>query len=229
MRTKTPQQRSRVLPNSAWVRDRTRHNYLFDEYRFRLRLDDQAAAELARQAAAVTTLWNIFVEHHRMLLRRQGDLSTYALLNVVGNQRLDVKLRIRSGTAIELANIYVETARRRQNQPRPERSPRAKGWIPFNANCLAFDGSSFQFLGQHYKATRSWKWPRQADHIGSGAFEQDAQGRWHVGFVVEFREEEVVPSSVHHARVTEKPRRSDETTKSSSVMVAGRSPPPRTP
>jgi hypothetical protein len=150
------------------------------EYRFRLRLDDEAAAELARQADAVVAIWE---QVNQVQFRwRWRALTVMELLRSL-DKKIDIKMDVSPSTIFRTVRAYYDARQERRKDWSGRRTDAPR--IPFGYMDVVFvDDGSFVFHGIKLWPTRKWRLPTGL-WIGPGEFEQDARGRWHIRFTVQ--------------------------------------------
>ena len=148
----------------------------------KLRLCDQHAAELSRQARAVSYVWNYLNEAQRHMLRWDRWLSVYDLMRLTAG--VGKELDIHADTVQRVCRAYVEARHAQRKAWLRWRGRKSLGWVPFNTGHLSFDGQYFNFRGVRYQTRhlRDLLTPRMK--IGAGSFNQDAHG-WYLNLPIE--------------------------------------------
>jgi len=152
---------------------------------FKYRVKDSAAGKhLDRLAIGTNQVWNFCVATQREAERRHGAglpmrwPSAFDLINLCSGASADLGLN--SDTMQTICRQFVASRTLHRRCPRFRASfgaKRAIGWAPFTLRSIKIDGDSAVYLKRRY---RFWKSRDIEGTIKSGAFVQDARGRWYV-------------------------------------------------
>lgn len=155
-------------------------------YKFRLK-DRRARKALTAYAYAVNQVWNWCVAQHRDAIDRHHSgaprrewRSAFSLgqaLKGVGRE-----LNLSQTAALEASRKWVATRSTKFRSSFGAR--RARGWIPFRAQCVKLDGNSFTYRGDRYRFFGG-KSRLISGRLKGGAFVEDSLGRWWICFNVE--------------------------------------------
>jgi putative transposase len=151
---------------------------------FKFRLRDKHAAELNRQARAVSYVWNFCNETQKKAAQSRRKWLGYhdlAGLTSGASKELDIH-------AHTIQRVCREYATRRDQFKKPWlrwRGRKSLGWVPFNTGHVTFDGSRFKFRGVVYETMHLRDELRAGVKIGAGSFAADARGRWYLNIPVE--------------------------------------------
>jgi IS605 OrfB family transposase len=150
-------------------------------YKFRLR--DKHAAELNRQARAVSYVWNYCNE-----TQQKAVLSGRKWLTWVDLKKLTAStsklLNLHSHT---IQQVCIQYDRSRSGKRKPWlrwRGRKSLGWVPFCTGHVSFDGETFKFRGIRYETMHLRDLPVGVK-IAAGSFNQDSKGRWYINVPVE--------------------------------------------
>jgi IS605 OrfB family transposase len=158
-------------------------------YRFRLR--DCHAAELDRQAVAVSFVWNYCNETQQKAVRMgRRWLSAVDLMRLTAGAAKELDLH--AHTIQGVCKQYERSRRMHHKAWLRYRGRKALGWVPFNTGHVAIIGQSFKFRGKIYRPMHWREFPAGAI-IGAGTFSQDANGHWYINCPVEVPEQEPAP------------------------------------
>lgn len=149
---------------------------------YKSRLRDKHAAELNRQARAVNFVWNYCNEAQRHLLRWDRWLSAYDLMRLTAG--VGKELDLHGHTVQRICRQYTESRRAHKKPWLRWRGRKSLGWVPFNTECVAFDGTRFIFRGANYETMHLRDMPIGIK-IGAGSFNQDSRGRWYINCPIE--------------------------------------------
>ena len=146
----------------------------------KVRVRDNHAKTLRRQAAAVNRVWNYVNElSHRSIRERNVFLSAYDIHPYTkGAGKL---LGLHSQTVQQVASEYV--TRRKQFRKsklawrKTAGTRRSLGWVPVNTGAAQWKHGQVFFNGQHYKVWDSHTLSQY--RFRSGCFVEDARGRWY--------------------------------------------------
>jgi IS605 OrfB family transposase len=157
-------------------------------YKYRIK-DATTARHLSRHAVACNAVWNFCVSTQREAQRRRDSgLNTYwpsafdLIKLCAGAPRL---LNLRSDTIDKVCQRFVFSRDQKKRCPRFRRSfnkSRSLGWIPFKGRSIKVDQDAVTLQSRTY---RFWKTREISGVIKSGAFVEDARGRWYVAFECE--------------------------------------------
>lgn len=151
----------------------------------KLRLRDKHAAELNRQARAVSFVWNYVNETQQKAVR-----SGRKWLTAVDLQRLTAgaskDLNLHAHTIQKVCQQY-DRSRSQQRKPWLRfRGRKSLGWVPFNqGHVTVVEPGKVKFRGVIYE-TMHWRDMPEGAVIRAGSFNQDARGRWYINMPVEF-------------------------------------------
>jgi putative transposase len=150
----------------------------------KLRLRDKHAAELTRQSRAVNYVWNFCNETQAKAANdRRKWLSNYDLQKLTAGA--GTMLGISSQTVCKICETY-EKSRRQKRLPKLRfRGRRSLGWVPFHANSIRFDGSSFIFRSARYDVMHTRSELQPGIRLCDGSFNCDARGRWYINVPIE--------------------------------------------
>lgn len=165
-------------------------------YKYRIK-DRSARKTLRRHAVAVNQVWNYCVGYQRDIAarywagakaRRWPSAFDLCRLTMGTSQALG----IHSGTINSVCWTFCNSRRSARRAPRFRVSDgprRSLGWVPFRATDRRLSGNIIRYFGKDY---RFWLGGRPLpDIVKSGAFVEDALGRWYVCLAVEV---EITPS-----------------------------------
>lgn len=150
-------------------------------YKFRLR--DKHAAELNRQARAVSYVWNYCNETQRKAVQ-----SGRKWLTAVDLQRLTAGtgklLGLHASTVQKVCQKY-DSGRKAKRKPWLRwRGYKSLGWVPFSTGYISFNGETFKFHGHRYETMHLRDLPAGVK-VGAGSFNADSKGRWYINCPVE--------------------------------------------
>lgn len=160
-------------------------------FKFRIK-DSSAKRHLNRYAIACNQVWNFCVATQREAERRwKGGfsvrwLSAFDLNNLTSGT--SVELDISAQTINEVCRQFAISRNSHKRCPRFRASfgpKRALGWVPFRAISFQLDGDCITYRKRKF---RFWKSRDIRGEIKTGAFVQDARGRWYVCFQCEVDE-----------------------------------------
>lgn len=156
--------------------------------RYRIK-DASEANRLAKHASSVNFVWNYCNETSFNAIRNQGKfLSAIDLKNLTSGSAKELGLN--SVTVQSICEEYY--IRRSQFKKRKLRwrvsrgAKRSLGWVPFKSNSVQIKGDRVFYLGHGYKM---WLSRPIEGRVLTGAFSQDARGRWYVNVVCEVSKE----------------------------------------
>jgi IS605 OrfB family transposase len=158
-------------------------------YRYRIK-DASTARHLGRHARAVNFVWNYCCEiQHKAESRwRAGQSvrwpSAFDLINLCAGASAELALHSDTISEVCLRFVDARNAKRRCPRFRASQGPRrALGWIPIRGRrTCKIEDDFVRYLGRHYRLWLSRKIPEQ---LRSGAFSQDARGRWYFNIAAE--------------------------------------------
>ena len=163
----------------------------------KLRLRDRHAAELARQARAVSYVWNYCNDRQRQAVREcRRWLSYPALAALTAGTSEDLDLH--AHTIQRVCRSYVVGRRTNKKAWLRWRGRRSLGWVPFNTGHVTFDGEAFTFRGVRYETMHLREIPDGAV-LGAGSFNADARGRWYLNIPVDVPE--ATSASISHVGI----------------------------
>lgn len=161
-------------------------------YKFRIK-DSNSRKRLERHARAVNFVWNYCCEVQRkaesnwragMVARWPSHFTLTKL--TVGTGR---DLGIGSDSVGEICRVFADARSINKRHPKFRASGGAKrslGWIPFRGRSISAADGKVTWYGQ---AMRFWQSRQLGGPIKTGAFVQDARGRWYVTFQCEVEED----------------------------------------
>jgi IS605 OrfB family transposase len=160
----------------------------FATFKYRIK-DARTASRLAAYAFASNQVWNFCCE-----VQRKAQAKWAAGLSTRWPSAFDLE-KLTAGSSVELGIhsdtinlICAQFARARDRAHhcprfRASRGPRrALGWIPFKRRAIRIDGDALIYCKQRF---RFWKSREIEGAPRTGAFVQDARGRWYVTFQCE--------------------------------------------
>jgi IS605 OrfB family transposase len=151
-------------------------------YKFRLR--DKHAAELNRQARAVSYVWNFCNETQQKAARAHRNwLSAFDLQKLTAGASKE--LNIHAHTIKRVCDVYVDSRRTHKKPWLRWRGRKSLGWVPFNTGHVSFDGEAFKFRGVAYRTMHLRDELKAGAKIGAGSFNADAKGHWYLNIPVE--------------------------------------------
>ena len=157
-------------------------------YKYRIK-DVVSRKALERHATACNRVWNFCVATQREAEarwkagRKARWPTAFDLINLVSGSA--AILGIHSDTASAVCRQFVRSRDQRRKCPRFRASfgvGRSLGWIPFVPRAIRVDGDVVIYLKRRF---RFWKSRETDGAYRSGAFVQDARGRWYVTFQCE--------------------------------------------
>lgn len=169
-------------------------------YKYRLK-DRRAAKHLRQYAIALNQVWNycVAVQQDVNMRWKAGAPKRrwptgYDLCNrTAGVSR---EIGVHAGSINEVCRLFALSRDTHKRCPRFRASfgsRRALGWVPFRASDRQTTGNVIKYLGRSFRFFGEARRPLPKV-VKSGAFVEDAQGRWWVTFVVEVDEK---PCGVH--------------------------------
>jgi len=116
----------------------------------KLRVRDNHAADLNRQARAVSFVWNYLNETQKKAMQdRRQWLSAFDLQKLTNGSAK--YLDIHAHTIQRVCRVYEESRRRVAKPWLRWRGKRSLGWVPFNTETVKFNGDTFKFRGKLYR------------------------------------------------------------------------------
>ncbi len=160
-------------------------------YKFRIR--DKHTAELNRQARAVNYVWNYCNETQQKAAQNGRKWLTWPDLQKLtsGSSKL---LNLHAHTIQQVCQAYDRSRLAKRRPWLRWRGRKSLGWVPFNTECVSFDGETFKFRGVRYETMHLRDLPFGAK-IGAGSFNQDSRGNWYINCPVEI-------ATANHAPLT---------------------------
>lgn len=161
-------------------------------YTLKFRLRDKHAAELNRQARAVSFVWNYCNETQQKAAR-----SGRKWLTAVDLQRLTAgaskELDIHAHTIQKVCQQYDRSRTAKRRPWLRFRGRKSLGWVPFNTGHVSVASpGKLKFRGVVYE-TMHWRDIPEGATIKVGSFSQDAKGHWYINCPVEMPEREAAP------------------------------------
>ena len=158
------------------------------QFTIKLRLRDKHAAELNRQARAVSFVWNYCndAQKHAFNTRwawREKWLSYAALAGLTSG--IAAELNLHSHTIQRVCREYEKSRRAKKKRWLRYRGRKSLGWVPFNTGHVSFNGETFTFRGVQYETMHLRDVLKPGVKIGAGSFNQDSRGRWYINCPVE--------------------------------------------
>lgn len=145
-------------------------------YKFRLR--EKHAAELNRQARAVSYVWNFCSETQQKAVQsgRKWLTSVDLMQLTSGAGKL---LDLHAHTIQKVCQQYDRSRLAKRKPWLRWRGRKSLGWVPFNTGHVTFNGEAFKFRGQRYETMHMRDLPAGVK-IAAGSFNQDARGCWYI-------------------------------------------------
>lgn len=168
---------------------------MFLTFKYRIK-DSSARKHLARHAQAVNLVWNYCCETQRLARSRWNagcnvrQPSHFDLVNLTSGTSRD--LGILAETISEVCRQFTKSREQASRCPRYRSSRgarRALGWVPFKARAVQIKSSTVRYLGRDF---HFWKSREIRGEIKTGAFVEDARGRWYV--TLQCQIDEVLPT-----------------------------------
>lgn len=151
---------------------------------FKFRLRDKHAAELSRQARAVSYVWNFCNETQQKAARAKRKwLSAFDLQKLTNGASKDLDLH--AHTIQRVCRAYDDARKTHKKAWLRWRGRKSLGWVPFNTGHVSFDGNAFKFRGVVYQPMHMRDELKAGAKIGAGSFNQDSRGRWYLNVPVE--------------------------------------------
>ncbi len=150
-------------------------------YKFRLR--DKHAAELNRQARAVSYVWNYLNETSAKAWERDRRwLSRFDLQKLTAGASKE--LDIHAHTIQRVCQQFTISRDKARQAKLRWRGRKSLGWVPYNQGHVMFDGEMFKFRGVRYETMHLRDLPKAAK-IAAGSFNSDSKSRWYLNVTVE--------------------------------------------
>jgi putative transposase len=157
-------------------------------YRYRIK-ESSAKRHLNRHAVACNQVWNFCVATQREAQRRYkaGGNSRWPTWVDLGNlcAGSSVLLGIHSDTVSAICRLFTVARETQGRCPKFRASfgpKRSLGWIPFRSRTISLGGDAVRYLRRNY---RLWLSRPIDGELCSGAFSQDARGRWYFNIAVD--------------------------------------------
>jgi putative transposase len=150
-------------------------------YKFRLR--DKHAAELNRQARAVSYVWNYLNETSAKAWDRDRRwLSRFDFQKLTAGASKELK--IHAHTIQRVCQQFTMSRDKGRQAKLRWRGRKSLGWVPYNQGHVTFDGEAFKFRGSRYETMHLRDMPAGVK-IAAGSFNADSKGRWYLNVTVE--------------------------------------------
>ena len=150
----------------------------------RLRLKDKHAAELNRQARAVSYVWNYCNETSRKAWNRDRRwLTGFDLGKLTAGSSKELNLH--AHTIKRVCDQFAKVRDKARKAGLRWRGRKSLGWVPFNTGHVTFDGAVIKFRGARYFPMHINSRLLAGAKIGAGSFSQDSRGRWYANLAVE--------------------------------------------
>jgi len=160
-------------------------------YKFRIK-DATSRKRLERHSRAVNFVWNYCCEIQRKAESnwKAGRASRWPMHFALSylTAGTSTELGISAETIGEVCRQFASSRDMARHAPRFRASAgsrRALGWIPFRGRAVRADAGTVTWYGQKF---RFWQSRELGGPIKTGAFVQDARGRWYVTFQCEVAE-----------------------------------------
>jgi putative transposase len=160
----------------------------------KIRLRDNAAAGLRRQARAVNLTWNYLNETQKKAAQACRKWLSYvdlARLTAGAGKELD----LHAHTIQRVCRAYDDARKTQRKAWLRWRSRKSLGWVPFNSGHVLFDGAAFVFRGIRYEAMHLRDVLAPGMRFGAGSFNADAKGHWYCNIPVEIECAETKPGN----------------------------------
>jgi IS605 OrfB family transposase len=154
----------------------------------KLRLRDRHNSDLARQARAVTIVWNYANEAQRHAFQTRWAWSDKWLSygDLAGLTAGTAKeLGVHSHTVQHVCRQYVKSRKQHKKRWLQFRGRKSLGWVPFGTGFVTFDGEAFFYRGVRYETMHIRDVIKPGVRIGAGSFNQDAKGHWYLNAPIE--------------------------------------------
>lgn len=163
-------------------------------YKYKLR-HPSYGRRLRRHAVALNQVWNYAATRQKKLQKayREGSPgvrwpSEFDLDKATAGTSMD--LETSAGSIQKVIRKFTQSRAQAQKAPRFRHSygpKRALGWVPFRTSDRKISGNSIRFYGKTYRWVNDRPLPPV---VRSGAFVEDALGRWWVCLQVEIPDDE---------------------------------------
>jgi putative transposase len=161
---------------------------------YKLRLRDNHAADLSRQAKAVNLVWNYCNEtQQKAACSHRKWLSVYDLQRLTNGASKELDLH--AHTIQRVCRAYYDARKAHKKAWLKWRGRKSLGWVPFNTGHVSFDGEHFTFRGVKYRSMHMRNELTPGIKIGVGSFNQDARGRWYLNVTVKIATADRAPLS----------------------------------
>lgn len=151
-----------------------------------MRVKDKHATQLCEMARAVNVVWNYCNELSAKVFDRERRFVKAAELQHFMAGASKEGLAVGSAVFQEVAEVYCKSrlqARRVKLAWRKSGGARRSlGWIPFKARAVKYRGGQLHFQGLDLSVWDSWGLGMY--ELRSGAFSEDARGRWYLNVAV---------------------------------------------
>jgi len=157
-------------------------------YKYRVKDKSQRKA-LREQAWKVNQIWNAAVAFNRSC--RNFYPSRFDLAGYLRHVRREFD--VMSDTYDQILRQFTQSRDQHRRIPRFRKSggsKRSLGWIPFHKRNVKINGATVTYQKRKY---HFWKHRELPGPIKTGAFVEDATGRWFVVFTVEVPDREQAP------------------------------------
>jgi transposase len=149
---------------------------------FKYRVKDASkAAKLTAHARTVNEAWNSLVLSEWVRRGHYAEIGP----NLPGGHRFNCAKRfvgrskeigLHSDTLSEICRVFTNSRDTHKRCPKA-RGRKSLGWIPFVGRSVKIAGGTIRYVGVNYRVWLSRPFPLK---IKTGAFVQDARGRWYV-------------------------------------------------
>lgn len=158
----------------------------------KLRLRDKHRAALARQARAVSYVWNYCNETSRRAWDRDRRwLSAYDLGKLTAGS--SAELGLHSHTIKRVCDQFANSRDKAKRAGLRWRGKRSLGWVPFNTGHVSFDGEAFKFNGTRYEVMHTNPHIHAGMKFGAASFNADSKGRWYINLAIKVDCAEIPP------------------------------------
>jgi putative transposase len=160
-------------------------------FKFRIK-DSSVKRHLRRYAIACNQVWNYCVATQREAEKRRSGgmnvrgLTAFDLINLTSGTSKE--LGILSESVGEVCRQFTDARFQARRSPRFRASfgpKRSLGWVPFKGRAVQVRGDGITYLKRNF---RFWKSREIRGVIKTGAFVEDARGRWYITFQCEVDE-----------------------------------------
>lgn len=157
----------------------------------KVRVKDNHAFTLGRQAKSVNFVWNYLnALSHRAIKERGIFMSDFDMQKYTNGSGKELGLH--SQTIQEISKEYAirrkQFKKSRLNWRKSGGAKRSLGWVPFKSGAATFKNGQVCFNRQYFKVWDSYGLNNYA--FKSGSFNEDARGRWYFNVVVETEAEQ---------------------------------------